>query len=151
MPDRAEVLIFGDLTGDFRTGLGRLAAGKDNVLLTSFFEQAAFVIRAELGTLSVCEREDKGFVQFTSIVDLLANLRDVSSPHPALEKALTCTHQFASFIRYVCKLSWQFACVKICLVAMLAQGKRILVHRRHASSVFVPACSQVQLLAAVNL
>ena len=105
MANQTEVLIFGDLTGDFRTGLGRLTAGKDNPLLTSFFEQVAFVIRAEIGTLPVREREDKGFVQFTSIVDLLAKLRDVPNPHPALEKALTCTHQLASFIRYVCKIS----------------------------------------------
>jgi Starter unit:ACP transacylase in aflatoxin biosynthesis len=100
MAQHSQILLFGDLTSDYDTTLTQLAARKDNVLLESFIEQVAFVLRAEIGAVSFRERERLGVTRFTSIVELLATLRNSSSPHPALEKALTCAHQFARFIRY---------------------------------------------------
>ena len=101
MANTIQVLLFGDLTYDFNANLSRLAAKKDNALLTDFFERVTFAIRAEIGILPILEREAKGFVKFTSLLELLTRLRDLSAPHPALENALTCAHQFATFIRYV--------------------------------------------------
>jgi Starter unit:ACP transacylase in aflatoxin biosynthesis len=92
MAEQSQILLFGDLTSDFDSTLSQLAARKDNVLLESFFEQVAFVLRAEIGAVSFRERERLGLARFTTLVELLATLRNSSSPHPALEKALTCAN-----------------------------------------------------------
>lgn len=94
-----QVLLFGDLTFDFASGLQYLSTRKDNALLTTFFEQVAFGLRAELGKLSFHEREREGFLKFTTFVELLYKFKESSSAHPATEKALTCAHHFARFIK----------------------------------------------------
>jgi Starter unit:ACP transacylase in aflatoxin biosynthesis len=100
MAKQSQILLFGDLTSDFDSTLTQLAAKKGNVLLESFFEQVAFDLRAEIGAVSFNERERLGIGRFTTLMEILATLRKSSSPHPALEKALTCASQFARFIRY---------------------------------------------------
>jgi hypothetical protein len=100
MIEQSQILLFGDLTSDYDSILTQLAARKDNPLLESFFDQVAFLLRAEIGAVSYRERERLGLVRFTTLVELLATLRNSTSPHPAWEKALTCTHQFARLIRY---------------------------------------------------
>ena len=100
MIEQSQILLFGDLTSDYDSILTQLAARKDNPLLESFFDQVALLLRAENGAVPYRERERLGFLQFTSLVELLAALRNSTSPHPAWEQALTCTFQFARVIRY---------------------------------------------------
>jgi hypothetical protein len=99
MDDPFQVLLFGDLTFDFAAGLQHLSTRKDNPLLIAFFEQVAFVLRVELGNLSFHEREREGVLKFTTFVELLYKLKESPSSHPAIEKALTCAHHFARFIK----------------------------------------------------
>jgi UDP-2,3-diacylglucosamine pyrophosphatase LpxH len=101
MSNRNTVLLFGDVTCDYDAGLQALAARKDSPILTDFFARVAFALRSEIGNLSISDRENNGLVKFTGFVELLARLRKVKTRHHALDKALTCVHQFASFIRYV--------------------------------------------------
>ncbi|KAB8239545.1 beta-ketoacyl synthase [Aspergillus alliaceus] len=96
--DRQQIIIFGDLTCDSVAGLGSLVAIKDNPLLTSFFEKVTFGLREEIGRLPFEQRQR--FVRFITIEELLARVKQLACPHPALEKALACTYQFACFIRY---------------------------------------------------
>lgn len=99
MSDHCDVLLFGDLTGDFATGLRFLLGDKENALLVTFFERAAHSLRAEIGGLSAQKRAL--FPSFTTLSELLVKLKTASQVNPALEKALTCIHQFGCFIRYV--------------------------------------------------
>jgi hypothetical protein len=138
MSSHYQVFVFGDLTCDFDAGLQRLAGFKDNPLLTSFFERVAFALRAEIGTLSFHEREREGFVKFTTLVELLAKLRVASSPHPALEKALTCVHQFACFIRCVTIFCATASAANVGPVTTLVSDEPIQHPLKLASSVYVP-------------
>ena len=98
MEDPFQILLFGDLTFDFATGLQDLSTRKNNPLLTTFFEQVAFALRLELGNLSFHEREHEGILKFTTFVELLSKVKETPDSHPATEKALTCAHHFARFI-----------------------------------------------------
>lgn len=98
MADRAVVLLFGDVTCDYDAGLQALAARKDSPILIDFFSRVAFALRSEIGNLPISDRQNSGLVNFTSFVELLARLRKAKTRHHALETALTCVHQFASFI-----------------------------------------------------
>ncbi|KAF4537425.1 putative polyketide synthase [Lasiodiplodia theobromae] len=98
MAHNIQVLLFGDVTCDYHAGLRSLVARKDNPVLTSFFERVTFALRAEIGKLPFSDRD--GFVKFTTFVELLTRLNNAKIRHHALEKALTCVHQFASFISH---------------------------------------------------
>ncbi|AEO70601.1 polyketide synthase [Thermothielavioides terrestris NRRL 8126] len=93
-----QIVLFGDLTCDYVSGLRSLVPVRDNPLLTSFFERVAFGLRQEIGLLTTSEQAK--FVGFTTFQELLAGVQQVSSRHPALEKALACTYQLACFIKY---------------------------------------------------
>ena len=137
--DRNAVLLFGDVTGDYTASLQTLAARKDSPILTDFFARTAFALRAEIGKLPLADRESSGFVKFTGFVELLARLRKAKSRHHALDKALTCVHQFASFIRC--------AEYKLLVVSMLTLSAIMDNRTGHTQmqpiltlSVFAPAC-----------
>jgi len=99
MADHTAILLFGDVTCDYDAGLQALARCKDSPILTDFFARVAFALRSEIGSLPFSDREHSGLVNFTGFIELLARLRKAKSRHHALDKALTCVHQFASFIR----------------------------------------------------
>jgi naphtho-gamma-pyrone polyketide synthase len=99
MAGRTAVLLFGDVTCDYDAGLKALVARKDSPILTDFFARVAFALRSEIGNLPILDRENSGLIKFTGLVELLARLRKIKTRHHALDKALTCVHQFASFIR----------------------------------------------------
>ncbi|KAF2703807.1 putative polyketide synthase [Pleomassaria siparia CBS 279.74] len=100
MADTVTVLLFGDVTCDYDTGLRSLSTRTDNPILSSFFERVAFALRTELGKLPQIQKSDSGFVKFTTFIELLSRLRQTQTPNHALEKALTCVHQFAIFINH---------------------------------------------------
>ena len=90
------VLVFGDQTAGFDTGLRRLLQIRENSALIAFLEKAVYALRHELGSLATPRRDL--LPHFTSLEGLLARLRE-SEPYPALESALTCMHHLGCFIR----------------------------------------------------
>ena len=90
-----QILLFGDRTNPFDEGIRKLAERKDNPYLLAFFERCNFAIRAEIGKLPSRLRAE--FPRFSSILDLLARHRKTHD-NPAIEGALTCFHQIATFI-----------------------------------------------------
>ncbi|EED15770.1 polyketide synthase, putative [Talaromyces stipitatus ATCC 10500] len=94
-----QLYVFGDLNNDFDSSLRALCKSQGNPLLVSFLDRAAFALRAEIGALPLAQRSV--FPSFTTLPELLAKLQSDSVPHPALETALVCVLQFASFIKYI--------------------------------------------------
>lgn len=99
--DSCQVLIFGDLTGGSCGGLQSLLVIKEHPLLTSFFERVAFALRSEIGRLNFSQRQEGGWVKFTTLLELVSRVKAVALPHPALEVALSCIYHFASVIALV--------------------------------------------------
>lgn len=146
MADKIQVLLFGDVTCDYDAGLRSLVARKDNPVLTSFFERVTFAIRAEIGKLPFSDRD--GFVKFTTFAELLTRLKNAKTRHHALEKALTCVHQFASFIRYVQTITRHISASLTVAATMHSQELPTLMRHQHALSVFARAFSLVRPWAA---
>ncbi|KAI4159137.1 MAG: hypothetical protein LQ342_006841 [Letrouitia transgressa] len=86
MADETRVLIFGDQTCDVNAKLRQLLLVQSNPILTTFFGQAFYVIRTELGYLPVAEQ--KTFPKFNSIADLLSRQRR-DGVNQALQTALS--------------------------------------------------------------
>lgn len=95
MADETRVLIFGDQTCDVNAKLRQLLLVQSNPILTTFFGQAFYVIRTELGYLPVAEQ--KTFPKFNSIADLLSRQRR-DGVNQALQTALSCIYQLGHFI-----------------------------------------------------
>ncbi len=95
------VYIFGDQTNSFESYLTQLLHAKGCSVLSSFFEQAHYALRLEISRLPISRQG--WFPRFTSIVDLLTRKSD-SGSNPALELALLCLTQLASFIRYALRI-----------------------------------------------
>jgi naphtho-gamma-pyrone polyketide synthase len=95
MGHSSQVLLFGDQTNAFESGLRALLLRKENVILNSFFERTHFALRLEIGKLGASERHL--FPRFTSVSDLLVQYCKLGNS-PALESALTVLYQLASFI-----------------------------------------------------
>lgn len=92
-----EIVLFGDLTCDYVSGLRSIVAIKENPLLTSFFERVAFGLRQEIGELPASERSK--FPKFITFDELVARVQKETTVHPALENALVCVYQLACFIK----------------------------------------------------
>lgn len=92
-----QIVLFGDLTCDYVSGLQSMVAVKENPLLTSFFERVTFGLRQEIGELPASERSR--FARFITFNELVARVHKAPAVHPALEKALVCVYQLACFIK----------------------------------------------------
>lgn len=97
MVQQVHVYVFGDQTYDYNAKLCDLLASKDNPILNSFFEQACYIIRAEVGRLPFAQRSS--FPKFTNLADLLARQRESRDVNPAFQTALSCVYQLGCFIR----------------------------------------------------
>lgn len=97
MGSQFKVYLFGDQTFDLFPNLRQLLYSKNSPLLESFFEQAYYKIRAEIGSLPATERES--YAHFTSIADILSWERQHTLHHPPIQSALTCIYQLGEFIR----------------------------------------------------
>lgn len=91
------VYFFGDQTNSFESELTQLLHVRGYEVLSSFIERSHYALRLEISKLPASRQE--WFPRFTSITDLLARKSD-SGSNPALELALMCLTQLASFIRY---------------------------------------------------
>ncbi|KAG8528459.1 Type I Iterative PKS [Bacidia gigantensis] len=97
MTETKEILLFGDQTNPFDDGIRKLFQRKDNIFVEAFLKRATFAVREEIGKLPSLLRAE--FPRFSSILDLLTRYRKIQD-NPALEGALTCVHQIATFIAY---------------------------------------------------
>ncbi|KAI4254023.1 MAG: hypothetical protein LQ352_003346 [Teloschistes flavicans] len=95
MAEETRVFVFGDQTCNVNAKLRQLLLLQGNPILTTFFEQAFYVIRTELGHLPVAEQ--KTFPRFNSIADLLSRQRK-DGVNQALQTALSCIYQLGWFI-----------------------------------------------------
>jgi hypothetical protein len=98
MAQQIQVFLFGDQTFDFAPDLQILLQNKSNPILSSFFEQSYYVLRAEVNKLPVSHRQ--AFPKFASLNDLLFEFRQ-GTINPAFQTALACIYQLGSFIRLV--------------------------------------------------
>ena len=121
MSEPKQILLFGDQTNLFDEGIRKLSQHKDNAFLISFLERCHFALRLEISRLHISQRQL--FPRFTSILDLLARYKKTSD-NPALEGALTCIHQVASFIRYVVILLGSTDCVDMILHSYYGEASR---------------------------
>jgi hypothetical protein len=96
MSEQKQIIIFGDLTCDYVAGLRFLVVIKTNPLLTTFFENVTFGLRAEIGKLPL--HESTRFLRFITIQELIAGVQKLPHVPPPLELALACTYQLACFI-----------------------------------------------------
>ena len=94
---RMNVLLFGDQTSDCHPLLRKLLHKKGNPVLSSFLERANVALRDEITRLSSLLQEK--MPQFTNIADLIERYQDHKSSSPAVESAVMCICQIASFIR----------------------------------------------------
>ncbi|KAJ5784444.1 polyketide synthase [Penicillium pulvis] len=98
MPEQNQVILFGDLTCNYLSGLRSLVAIKNNPLLTTFFERVTFCLREEIGTLPMNERTR--FPRFITFQELLAGSQGLPYLPQALETTLASTYQLACFINH---------------------------------------------------
>ena len=89
--------LFGDQSTLSKDDLGALLLMGGNPYLNTLADQAAFLLRKEIQSLSWSQREQ--FPSFANFQDLI--LIDASKPiHQALQSALSCVHHFALFLWY---------------------------------------------------
>lgn len=96
---QCQILLYGDLSlMQFEDQLRRLLHVKTNPLLISFFDRAGYSLRRLLGSLPA-EQQDL-FPRFTTLIDLLAKLRETDGTS-ALGFFLLSVHEVAQTIVYV--------------------------------------------------
>lgn len=97
MPQSTRLFLFGDQTYDFVEKLRELLAAKDAVVLSSFLDQAHYVIRAEM--IKSLSPEDHKASRSSSMSQLLQKYVD-GTLNPAFQTALSCVCQLGCFIRF---------------------------------------------------
>ncbi len=91
-----QILAFGDQTIPFQAGLRRLLRTQDNAVLASFFSKVHYALRLEIGQLPPSQRAQ--FPRFADLFELLPGPSSSFSGNCAIDSALVCAHQLASFI-----------------------------------------------------
>ena len=98
MEPPVDILLFGDQTGDYLVVFRNILHVKDDVFLKAFFERTTLALRDELSHQP--SYIQKQIPTFSSIIDLVTRYAEPSNPRSnALESALTCISQLASFFR----------------------------------------------------
>lgn len=98
MPSIRTILLFGDLTHDFRKDLLQLLHVKDCPSLADFFARLAPAIQNEI--VLVPEREKGWLPQSTNLVELVDNM-DTTNEAPVINFTLLCVYQLGRFLKYV--------------------------------------------------
>jgi Starter unit:ACP transacylase in aflatoxin biosynthesis len=94
----AEVYVFGDQTADCRAFYTKVFTRKDNILLQTFLEKAAFALQAEIKYRS---HASTAVPNFGTIQELVDRYYRQEAKDAAIESALVCISQFSHFIGYV--------------------------------------------------
>lgn len=103
-----QVFLFGDITVSFEQDLLQLLHSKDEPLLLSFFERAAFALREEIASLPA--HQQTWFPRFTTLIDMQSNIKGKKGG-PALKFALLCLCEIGLFMRYAIV---HLACITVC-------------------------------------
>jgi len=98
MAQSRRILLFGDQTYDFAPKLRELLSVKDNPILTAFFEQAHYVVRAQM-IRALDPREHKA-ARTSGLVHMLQKFAD-GKLSSAFQTPLSCITQIGSFMRYL--------------------------------------------------
>jgi noranthrone synthase len=95
MAQVTRMFVFGDQTYDFVPKLRELLPIKDNPILTAFFEQAHFVVRAQMiKTLNPQEHKE---ARTADLAHMLQKYAD-GKLNSAFQTALSCICQLGSFM-----------------------------------------------------
>ncbi|MCJ1401237.1 hypothetical protein MMC11_004449 [Xylographa trunciseda] len=95
MADSCHIYLFGDQSFDYTHGLRDLVHSRSDPLLEWFFEKTYYELRTEISTLPQKQQAEYG--KFSNFAELTAH-KVAGSLHPALDQALSCAYQLASFI-----------------------------------------------------
>lgn len=98
MPPIRSILIFGDLTYDFRKDLLQLLHVKDCASLIDFFARLHSAIQNEI--VSLPQREQRWFPRSSNLVELLDKI-DTTQGTPVVSFTLLCIYQLGRFLKYV--------------------------------------------------
>ncbi|KAM6478351.1 putative conidial pigment polyketide synthase PksP/Alb1 [Trichoderma sp. SZMC 28011] len=97
--DAVQVFVFGDQSSCSLSNLQLLLLKKNNPYLTSFIEQANYILRHEIAQLTAAERQS--FPAFSSIQNLVARgIKNKKEKNAAFESTLATIYQICCFINY---------------------------------------------------
>ena len=90
------VIVFGDQTYDFAPKLRELLVLKDNLILIAFFEQAHYVLRAQM--MEALAPEEHKTSRTSSLADMLQKYVN-GKLSSAFQTALSCITQIGVFMQ----------------------------------------------------
>lgn len=96
MADNTQVLLFGDLSNDFVSELRGLFSVKDNPILKEFFEQAHYVVRAQM--IEVLPPHEHKASRTADLPQMLQKYVE-GKLSPAFQVVLSCIAQLGSCMR----------------------------------------------------
>lgn len=99
MPPIHNILLFGDLTYDYRKELLQLLHVKNCASLLDFFARLPSALQDELALVS--EREQQWLPKSTNLVEMVENM-DTLTGSPVVKFTLLCVYQLGRFLKYVC-------------------------------------------------
>ncbi|KAI9689779.1 MAG: Type I Iterative PKS [Bathelium mastoideum] len=95
MADSCHIYLFGDQTFDYSKGLRDLVHSRSDPFLEWFFEKTYCELRSEISALP--QKQQAQYGKFSNFAELTAH-KLAGNLHPALDQALSCAYQLASFI-----------------------------------------------------
>ena len=90
------IILFGDLTYDFRKELLQLLHMKDCASLVDFFERIPSALQAEIALAP--QAEQRWLPKSTNLVEMVDNM-DTIHGSPVINFALLCVYQLGRFLR----------------------------------------------------
>lgn len=96
MAGRFQLVVFGDQSIPYYTELQRLIAKKEDYALAAFLSESYHALRAEICGLPPSQRAR--FPNSSNLAELLIAQHSSPTASCALDSALVCLHQLASFI-----------------------------------------------------
>lgn len=99
MQSQDQLILFGDQAVPYHTELQKLLAKKENHTLAAFLAEAYHALRTEISRLSSSQRAQ--FPSSSTLAELLVSHHSSLVPSCALDSALVCLHQIASFASYI--------------------------------------------------
>ncbi|KAI0008778.1 polyketide synthetase PksP [Xylariaceae sp. FL0662B] len=99
-------ITFGDQAVPYHAELQRLLANKDNYTLAAFLSEAYHALKLEISRLSPSQQAK--FPNCSNLAELLIAHHSSQVPSCALDSALVCLHQIASFVSYISETQTQY-------------------------------------------
>ena len=96
MAPNTRIFLFGDQTFDFVPKLRQLLPIKDNPILTAFFEQAHYVVRAQM--IQTLDPQEHKASRTSNLAQMVQKYTE-GKLSPAFQTALSCICQLGYFMR----------------------------------------------------